>query len=221
MAFALYGVAVVVAPVVGPTLGGWITDNYTWRWIFFINIPVGILSLFLTSRMVEDPPTLERKSFKNSKVDVFGLSAITIGLASLQIMLDKGQREDWFSSHLIVALTVMTVVSLLFAVYWAVSALSAKRSLGATAWWNQGVVRIGIVVLVVAVLHGAGAGHALRAAQRYQAGSMWLGAIGAVLVLLGVGLAIYARIYLGRNWGMPMSRKEEPELVTGVKPRHT
>jgi protein-S-isoprenylcysteine O-methyltransferase Ste14 len=104
---------------------------------------------------------------------------------------------------------------LLFAVYWAVSALSAKRSLGTTAWWKQGVVRIGIAILVIAAIHAAGAGHALRAAQRYQAGSMWLGAIGAALVLLGVGLAIYARIYLGRNWGMPMSRKEEPELVTG------
>lgn len=118
MAMALYGFAVVTAPVIGPTLGGWITDNFSWRWIFFINIPVGFLSIFLTSRMVEDPPTLFRRSLKGSKIDVIGMSAITLGLASLQIMLDKGQREDWFSSNLIVALTAITLASLAFAVFW-------------------------------------------------------------------------------------------------------
>src|SRR5580704_13295502 len=118
MAMALYGFAVVTAPVIGPTLGGWITDNYTWRWIFFINIPVGILSLYLTSRIVQDPPTLLRRSLKTSKIDGVGLGAIAIGLASLQIMLDKGQREDWFSSHLIVTLTVIAVVALGFALFW-------------------------------------------------------------------------------------------------------
>src|SRR5436853_5702036 len=110
--------AVVLAPAIGPTLGGWITDNYNWRWIFFINIPVGFLSLYLTSRMIEDPPTLVRRSLKTSKIDMWGLSAIALGLASLQIMLDKGQREDWFSSHLIVTLCVITVVSLAFVVLW-------------------------------------------------------------------------------------------------------
>ena len=118
MAMALYGFAVVTAPVIGPTLGGWITDNYNWRWIFFINIPVGILSLYLTSRIVEDPPTLVRRSLKTSKIDGVGLGAIAIGLASLQIMLDKGQREDWFSSHLIVTLAVLAVLALGFAVFW-------------------------------------------------------------------------------------------------------
>src|SRR4029077_1258381 len=118
MAMAVYGFAVVTAPVIGPTLGGWITDHYNWRWIFFINIPVGLISLFLSSRMVEDPPTLVRRSLKDLKIDGWGLGAIALGLASLQIMLDKGQREDWFSSHLIVVLAVVAVVSLAFVIFW-------------------------------------------------------------------------------------------------------
>jgi len=110
---------------------------------------------------------------------------------------------------------IIPALWLLFLVYWAVSAIGAKRSLDTSAWWKQSLLRGGIVVLTLAAIHFAGAGHALRAAQAYQARSVLLGAIGALLVLLGVGLAIFARVYLGRNWGMPMSRKEEPELVTG------
>ena len=109
---------------------------------------------------------------------------------------------------------IIPALWLLFLVYWAVSAIGAKRSLGTSAWWKQSLLRGGIVVLTLAAIHFAGAGHALRAAQVYQARSVLLGAIGALLVLLGVGLAIFARVYLGRNWGMPMSRKAEPELVT-------
>jgi protein-S-isoprenylcysteine O-methyltransferase Ste14 len=109
---------------------------------------------------------------------------------------------------------IIPALWLLFLVYWAVSAIGAKRSLDTSAWWKQSLLRGGIVVLTLAAIHFAGAGHALRAAQAYQARSVLLGAIGALLVLLGVGLAIFARVYLGRNWGMPMSRKAEPELVT-------
>jgi protein-S-isoprenylcysteine O-methyltransferase Ste14 len=110
---------------------------------------------------------------------------------------------------------IIPALWLVFAVYWGISALSAKRSLGITPWWKQSLARGGIVVLIVAVLHFTGAGRWLRAVHAYQAHSTSLGAIGAAIVFLGVGLAVYARIYLGRNWGMPMSRKEEPELVTG------
>jgi protein-S-isoprenylcysteine O-methyltransferase Ste14 len=104
---------------------------------------------------------------------------------------------------------------LVFIIYWAISALSAKRNLGVTVWWRQSLLRGAIVVLTIAALHVAGADHALRAVQAYQTHSRPLGGTGAALVLLGLGLAIFARISLGRNWGMPMSRKAEPELVTG------
>jgi protein-S-isoprenylcysteine O-methyltransferase Ste14 len=110
---------------------------------------------------------------------------------------------------------IIPALWLLFAVYWGISALSAKRSLGITPWWRQSLLRGGIIVLIFAALHFTGAGRALRAVHAYQAHSILLGAIGATLALLGFGLAVYARIYLGRNWGMPMSRKEEPELVIG------
>src|SRR5262250_953537 len=104
MAFAVYGIAVVMAPAIGPTLGGWITDNYTWRWIFFVNIPVGILSLLLTSRLIQDPPYLRRRKLSETKIDYIGLGFVAIGLGCLQIVLDKGQREDWFESHFILIL---------------------------------------------------------------------------------------------------------------------
>jgi protein-S-isoprenylcysteine O-methyltransferase Ste14 len=110
---------------------------------------------------------------------------------------------------------IIPALWLLLIVYWAISALSAKRSMGKSAWWKQSLLRAGIAVLTIAILHVAGAGRALRAVQAYQEQSFLLGAIGTLLVLLGIGLAVYARVYLGRNWGMPMSRKEEPELVSG------
>ena len=119
VAMAFYGMGVVVAPVIGPTLGGWITDNYTWRWIFLINIPVGILSLALTAAMIFDPPHLVRKTFANGlKLDYIGISLLSLGLASLEILLDEGQRNDWFGSNMIVAAAVIAVVSLVAVVVW-------------------------------------------------------------------------------------------------------
>jgi MFS transporter, DHA2 family, multidrug resistance protein len=118
MAFAVYGVAVVMAPAIGPTLGGWITDNFTWRWIFFINIPVGILSLVLTSRLIQDPPYLKRRKLSETRIDYTGLGFVALGLGALQVVLDKGQREDWFESHFIVVLTIISAASLIFVVLW-------------------------------------------------------------------------------------------------------
>ncbi|MFY9977177.1 MAG: DHA2 family efflux MFS transporter permease subunit, partial [Candidatus Sulfotelmatobacter sp.] len=118
MAFAVYGMAVVLAPAIGPTLGGWITDNFTWRWIFFINIPVGIISILLTSRLIEDPPFLRRRKLSETHIDYIGLGLVALGLGTLQVVLDKGQRDDWFDSHFILTLTIIATASLLFAIYW-------------------------------------------------------------------------------------------------------
>jgi len=119
MAMAVYGMGVVVAPIIGPTLGGWITDNYSWRWIFFINIPVGILALLMTSTLIKDPPYLVRKGLKDGlKIDFVGLGLLSVGLGFLQVMLDKGQRDDWFSSHFIVACAILAVIGLVGVVIW-------------------------------------------------------------------------------------------------------
>ena len=103
-AFAVYGVTAVLAPTVGPMLGGWITDSYSWRWIFFITLPVVLLALYLTHTLVEDPPFLRRIKRGGIRVDYIGISMLTLGVGSLQILLDKGQEDDWFGSHFITTL---------------------------------------------------------------------------------------------------------------------
>ncbi|MDR3746155.1 MAG: DHA2 family efflux MFS transporter permease subunit [Acidobacteriaceae bacterium] len=114
-AFALYGMAVVVAPAIGPTLGGWITDNFNWHWIFFINLPVGLLSLYLSNRMVEDPPFLKarKEASKHLKVDFLGLGLVALGVGFLEFTLDKGQEKDWFGDPMI-RMTALLAVGLLF-----------------------------------------------------------------------------------------------------------
>ncbi len=119
MAFAVYGVAVVVAPTIGPWLGGYITDNFSWRWIFYINIPVGLLSILLTWFLVSDPPYMKRSSFKEGfRIDYIGIGLISLGLGSMQIILDKGQREDWFSSNLIRFFAITMVIGVIAGVIW-------------------------------------------------------------------------------------------------------
>jgi len=122
-AFALYTVAIVTAPAIGPVLGGWITDNYDWRWVFLINIPIGLLSLFLTNRFVHDPPAFkeERESARiggRLKIDGVGIGLIALGSAALEIMLDRGQIDDWFGSSFIYWLFAIAVVCFGVAIYW-------------------------------------------------------------------------------------------------------
>jgi DHA2 family multidrug resistance protein len=118
LAFSVYGVTAVVAPSIGPTLGGWITDNYTWRWIFLMNLPVGILAMFLVFTFVEDPPFLKRMTLKESTVDYVGFGFLAIGIAFLQIVLDKGQEDDWFGSNFILTLSIISVIALVCLVLW-------------------------------------------------------------------------------------------------------
>src|SRR5215469_15483271 len=118
LAFALYGITTIIAPTVGPTLGGWITDNYSWRWIFFINLPVGILTLLLVLRLVEDPPWMKRITGAGVRIDYIGVALLTVGVGALQVMLDKGQEDDWFGSRFIVTLAVLAGVGLVSLVIW-------------------------------------------------------------------------------------------------------
>jgi DHA2 family multidrug resistance protein len=110
-AMAMFAMGVVVAPILGPTLGGWITDNYSWRWIFYINLPFGIAAVFLQEWLVEDPPYIKRN--EKADIDFIGFGLLAIWLATLQIMLDKGQEEDWFQSRWICWLAAISTVSLI------------------------------------------------------------------------------------------------------------
>jgi DHA2 family multidrug resistance protein len=118
MAMAVYGMAVVLAPAIGPTLGGYITDNFDWRWVFFINVPVGLLSLYLSNRVVTDPPHLKAAKEKSGDVDWMGLGLIATGLGALEVVLDKGQEEDWFASSFITGFFIVAVVCLVSFVFW-------------------------------------------------------------------------------------------------------
>jgi MFS transporter, DHA2 family, multidrug resistance protein len=119
-AFAVYGMAVVVAPAIGPTLGGWITDNFNWHWIFFINIPIGLLSMWLSSRMVEDPPYLKArvKEASNARIDFTGLILVASGVGCLEFFLDKGQEKDWFGDPMITTVACIAAVLLIIFVFW-------------------------------------------------------------------------------------------------------
>jgi DHA2 family multidrug resistance protein len=117
-AFALFGMTVVVAPALGPILGGWITDNYTWRWIYFINLPLGLVVLWLAYKFVDDPPFLRRFKPGEMHFDTVGFALLVLGVVALQVLLDKGQEDDWLASHFICSLVIVAVICLSAMVVW-------------------------------------------------------------------------------------------------------
>ena len=122
IAFGLYGMAVVFAPAIGPTLGGWLTDVASWRWVFLINVPIGVILFFLISLLVTDPPALvaarKAKLAEGFSIDYFGFGLLALGLGAAQVVLDKGQEDDWFDSSFITSLTVGSIIALVFFVFW-------------------------------------------------------------------------------------------------------
>src|ERR1700740_2622485 len=118
LAFALYGITVICGPAIGPTLGGWITDNYSWRWIFYINVPVGILAVLLVSQLLEDPPQASAGKVSFARFDYIGFGLLAVGVWPLQVALDKGQGDDWVGSRFITTLIILAAVGLVSLVIW-------------------------------------------------------------------------------------------------------
>ena len=151
IATAVFGMGVVVAPIIGPTLGGWITDNYSWHWVFLINIPVGILAIFLSQAFVEDPPYI--KNAKPGRIDFAGFGFMAIWLATLQIILDKGHRADWFASEWVRWFAVISLVSFICFV---VRELTVKEPIVNLKILKNRNFAIGVFLITVvgAVLYG-------------------------------------------------------------------
>ena len=150
-AMAVFGMGVVVAPIIGPTLGGWITDNYSWRWIFYINVPVGILAVLMANMFIEDPPYIRDQ--RPGRIDGIGFGLMAIGLGTLQLVLDKGQEEDWFHSSLITTAAIFAVVTLTLFVIWELTAKEPIVDLRILKNRNF-TVGTGIMTVMGVVLYG-------------------------------------------------------------------
>ena len=151
-AMAFYGMGIVVAPILGPIVGGYITDNYSWRWIFYINLPVGLFAVVMAWLFVEDPPFL--KTQRTRKIDYLGFVSLALWVGALQIMLDKGQQEDWFGSTMVITLAVIFAVSLMFFLNWETTVEEPIVELKVFLDRNFAVAAF-MVTVVGAVLYGS------------------------------------------------------------------
>ena len=153
-AFALYGLVAVLAPSIGPTLGGWITDNYSWRWIFYINIPVGALALFLVHRFVEDPPWIHADRSNLRKLDFVGLGFLTLAMGGMQVFLDKGQEKDWFGSDFIRFFALMFGIGMIGLIWWELRVKAPLMNLKLFKFKNFAICCL-LMLLVGGVLNAA------------------------------------------------------------------
>lgn len=152
MAMSVFGIGIIIAPIIGPVLGGWITDNYNWHWIFYINVPIGILAAFLANIFVEDPPFARKK--EGQKIDVLGFSFLIIWLVCLQIVLDKGNNADWFNAHWICWTLTISILSMIAFV---ISQLKNEKSildLRIFKDWNFSCGTV-LMILIMAVLYAS------------------------------------------------------------------
>ena len=201
-AMAIYGMAVVMAPAIGPTLGGYITDNFSWRWVFLINIPVGILSLFLSNKMVEDPPHLVEAKKKVGSLDVVGLMLLIIGLGSLEMVLDKGQEEDWFHSSFIVGFFISAAVALVSFVVWTLRSKEPIVDLRLFKNPNFAVSNAMMLMLGVALY-----GTTVLLPQFLQVIMHWNATTAGLALSPGAVLIVFMMPLIGRNVGKVDARK--------------
>lgn len=201
-AFGLSSIAIIVAPVLGPTLGGWITDNYSWRWVFFINIPVGIFSVLAIYQLLEDPPW-ERKQAKGKlNIDYIGIGLITLGLGCLQVMLDRGEDDDWFHSNFIITFAVLTAIGLVGAVYWLLYAKKPVVDLHCLKDKNFAVASI-LMAGMAAILYGSSVVIPQLAQQDLGYTATWSGLVlspGAVLIVLSIPLVLKLMPIVQTRW---------------------
>src|SRR3984957_202627 len=153
-AFALYGLVAVLAPSLGPTIGGWITDNYSWRWIFYINLPVGIVAFFLVSRLVQDPPWIKADNANLKSLDYIGLSLLTVAMGGMQIMLDKGEENNWFASNLIRVCGCLFIAGIAGLIWWEWRARNPIMNLRLFKFKNFAICCF-LMILVGGVLNAA------------------------------------------------------------------
>lgn len=184
-----------MAPVVGPTLGGWITDNYSWRWVFLINIPVGVLTFLAIYQMLEDPPWERKVKRGKLNIDYIGIGLIALGLGCLQVMLDRGEDDDWFTSGFIQLFALLAVVGLVGAVYWLLYTRKPVVALRCLKDRNFAVSSL-LMVGMAMILYGSSVvmpQQAQQAQQELGYTATWSGLVlspGAVLIVLSIPLVL-------------------------------